>query len=220
MTSSAPAVAERGGASARWLAPRSVCVAAALGVMGFAEPVCAAERQAAERSGSAEGRASLRGIAALSVGRGLRFNNPYRLATPLGDTPESVSLSATYLDLTLAALWDETLALQHGPALSGVVALDGIGQFGITPSYLAHFGVSPGLELRGRVGVPIVVAPDTTLGLEAAFGSLLAVAYGLGVTAELVGNLFFGAATEERNVTTIPMLSLQVGIFFDHEFAL
>ena len=29
------------------------------------------------------------GFATLSFGRGLRFNNPYRLATPVGDTPES-----------------------------------------------------------------------------------------------------------------------------------
>jgi hypothetical protein len=161
----------------------------------------------------------LRGIAALSIGRGLRFNNPFRLATPLGSTPESVSLSATYLDLSLAALWLETLGWQHGAGLSGVVALNGIGQLGLTPSYVLQVGVSPAVELRGRLGVPIVVAPDTTLGLEAAFGSLLAVAFGLGITAELVGNLFFGAATEERSVTTIPMLSLQMGLFFDHEFA-
>jgi hypothetical protein len=33
--------------------------------------------------------------AALFFGRGLRFNNPYRLSTQLGDTAESLSLTAT-----------------------------------------------------------------------------------------------------------------------------
>lgn len=184
-----------------------------------AESAAASEPASAKPPERREAPAPLRGIAALSIGRGLRFNNPFRLATSLGGTPESVSLSATYLDLTLGALWAETLGLQHGVGLSGVVAIDGIGQLGLTPSYLLQGGVSSTIELRGRLGVPIVVAPDTTLGLEAAFGSLVAVGYGLGVTAEVVGNLFFGAATEERSVTTIPMLSLQVGLFFEHEFA-
>jgi len=216
MTSSTPAAAER---NHRCRGPRRVTWAAVLlSTSAWAELAGAGEPRRAESLERREAPPPLRGIAALSIGRGVRFNNPFRLATSLGDTPESVSLSATYLDLTLGALWAEKLGFQHGVGLSGVVAIDGIGQFGITPSYLLHVGVSQGVELRGRLGVPIVVAPDTTLGLEAAFGSLLAVAYGLGLTAELVGNLFFGAATEERGVTTIPMLSLQVGLFFDHEF--
>lgn len=217
MTSSAPAGAERnrGGLGA---ASRSVCVAVLLSTSAWVELASASEARPSQAPERRVAPGSLRGIAALSIGRGLRFNNPFRLATPLGSTPESVSLSATYLDLTLGALRAETFGLQHGVGLSGVVALSGIGQFGLTPSYLLHAGVSRAVELRGRLGVPIVVAPDTTLGLEAAFGSLLAVAYGLGVTGELVGNLFFGAATEERSVTTIPMLSLQLGLFFDHEF--
>jgi hypothetical protein len=215
MTSSAPAAAEHIVRRARLRA----CAVVLLSTSAWAERAAASEVTPHEPLEQLGAPAPLRGIAALSVGRGLRFNNPFRLATPLGSTPESVSVSATYLDLTVAALWVQALGFQHGVGLSGVVALNGIGQFGLTPSYLLQGGVAPALELRGRLGVPIVVAPDTTVGLEAAFGSLFAVAFGLGVTAELVGNLFFGAATEERSVTTIPMLSLQVGLFFDHEFA-
>jgi len=162
----------------------------------------------------------IHGIAALAFGKGLRFNNPYRLATPLGDTAESVSLSATYLDLGLGVLWVNGEDLVHGAAVSGVVALDGISQFGVTPSYLALLALSPALALRGRLGIPIVITPDTTVGLEAAFGSRFAVALGLALTAELVGDVFFGAATEERSVTTIPMLSLQLGVQFEHEMHL
>jgi hypothetical protein len=157
----------------------------------------------------------LRGMAALSVGRGLRFNNPYRLDTPLGDTAESVSLSATYLDLSLAMLLAGS-SIDQGVSLSALFALDGIGQFGVTPSYLAQLPISRRFAARGRLGVPLVVAPDATIGLEASLGSNFLIAHGLGITSELVASVFFGAATEETSVTTIPMLSLQVGIMFEH----
>lgn len=159
--------------------------------------------------------APISGLLSLGVGRGLRFNNPYRLQTPLGDTAESVSLAATYLDLGAALVFGER-EFRHGAALAGDVALQGIGQFVLTPSYLAQFGVTESLGVSGRVGVPIVVAPDTTLGLEAALGASAALAYGLGAWLELVGSVFFGAATDETSITTIPMLSLQLGVFFEH----
>jgi hypothetical protein len=155
-------------------------------------------------------------LGSLSIGRGLRFNNPYRLETPLGDTAESVSLAATYLDLGLAVLIGER-EFRHGALLGGSVALQGIGQFVLTPSYLAQLGLTDSVDLRGRVGVPIVVAPDTTLGLEAGVGSSLALAYGVGALVEFVGSVFFGAATDQTSITTIPMLSLQVGLFFERQ---
>jgi hypothetical protein len=156
------------------------------------------------------------GLGSLSIGRGFRFNNPYRLATPLGDTAESVSLAATYLDLGLALLLGPR-DFRQGASLSGAVALEGIGQFVLTPSYLAQIGVGEAIGLRGRAGIPIVVAPDTTLGLEAGVGSSLDLAYGVGALLELVGSVYFGAATDTTSVTTIPMLSLQVGLFFEHQ---
>jgi hypothetical protein len=162
---------------------------------------------------------SLHAFAALSLGRGLRFNNPYRLATPLGETAESVSLSATYVDLGLAALLPAAPGWEHGPALDVLVALDGIGQLGITPSYLLRFQAARQLGLHGRLGVPLVVAPDASLGLEAALGPHVPISHGLGLTAELVGSVFFGAATEQKGVTTIPMLALQLGLCFDHRVA-
>jgi hypothetical protein len=159
--------------------------------------------------------AQLHGQASLSLGRGLRFNNPYRLAKPLGDTAESVSLSATYLDAGLAILFPAAPRLEHGAALDALVALDGIDQFGVTPSYLLQYNPDPHLRWHARLGLPIVVAPDASLGLEAALGPSVPIAYGLGLTAELVGSVFFGAATEQKSVTTIPMLALQLGIAFD-----
>src|SRR5262249_5432204 len=50
-------------------------------------------------------------------GTGLRFNNPYRLATPLGSDAESVSRTAAYVDLGLGATFGSPLGFQHGAAL-------------------------------------------------------------------------------------------------------
>jgi hypothetical protein len=179
-----------------------------------------AGHEAAELTGVEQGAATvpLSGMLSLSVGRGLRFNNPYRLARPLGDSAESVSLAATYLDLGLALLFGRR-DFRHGASLGGSAALQGIGQFVLTPSYLAQLGLSDSAALRGRVGVPIVIAPDSTLGLEAAVGSTLDMAYGFGALLELVGNVYFGAATDQTSITTIPMLSLQVGLYFEQRMS-
>jgi len=193
----------------RRLTPACALAAAVLAT-GWSEGRAAAELATAEPQAM-----PLSGLLSLAVGRGFRFNNPYRLETPLGDTAESVSLAATYLDLGGALVFGER-SFRHGAALGGDVALQGIGQFVLTPSYLAQFGLNDALGVSGRVGVPIVVAPDTTLGLEAAVGSNLALAYGLGAQVELVGSVYFGAATDQTSITTIPMLSLQVGLFFEH----
>jgi hypothetical protein len=194
---------------------RRGCAASVWFLASFAR-VCSARAEGPPvATGAAPPASTLHALAALSVGRGLRFNNPYRLEQPLGDTAESVSLSATYLDAGLGALFPVTAELEHGAALDALLALDGIAQFGITPSYLVQYALSRRVGLHGRVGIPIVVAPDAALGLEAAIGPHLPIAYGLGLTAELVGSVFFGAATEQRSVTTIPMLSLQLGVAFD-----
>jgi hypothetical protein len=176
---------------------------------------CSAAAETPPVAASVASPSTLHALAALSVGRGLRFNNPYRLSKPLGNTAESVSLSATYLDAGIGVLFPAAARLEHGGALDALVALDGIAQFGLTPSYLVRFAVTRRLGLHARIGIPIVVAPDAALGLEAAVGPQLPIAYGLGLTAELVGSVFFGAATEQKSVTTIPMLALQLGIAFD-----
>jgi len=181
--------------------------------------VCSARAEAPPAAAGAAPASTLHAVAALSVGRGLRFNNPYRLSKPLGDTAESLSLSATYLDAGVGVLFSAADQLEHGAALDALLALDGIAQFGITPSYLVQFAVTRRFGLHGRVGMPIVVAPDAALGLEAAVGPHLPIAYGLGLTAELVGSVFFGAATEQKSVTTIPVLALQLGVAFDGRLA-
>lgn len=188
-------------------------LAVAAGVVAFGWGERGARAEVAARR--ADEPPPISGLLSLAVGRGLRFNNPYRLERPLGDSAESISLAATYLDIGAALLFGQR-DFRHGASLGGDVALQGIGQLVLTPSYLAQFGLSDGLGVSGRVGVPLVVAPDTSLGLEAAVGSNLALAYGLGAQLELVGSVYFGAATDETSITTIPMLSLQLGVFFEH----
>src|SRR5688500_12024439 len=70
------------------------------------------------------------------LGRGLRFNNPYRLRTVLGDDAESLSLGATYLDLHLGRTFSDPDTFEHGISAQLSIATDGIRQEVITPSYL------------------------------------------------------------------------------------
>jgi hypothetical protein len=156
-------------------------------------------------------------VSSVALGRGVRFNNPFRLETPLGDDAESLSLTAPYLDLLLGATLGPTDGLQHGLALDGSIAIEGIPQEVIAPSYLALLRLPPRAFLYGRAGVPVIIEPDFNAGLEASMGGALLASAGLGVTAELVASIFYGAATHERPVTTIPVLSLELGAWLSYE---
>ena len=160
----------------------------------------------------------LHGFGSLALGKGLRFNNPYRLATPLGKTPESLSLTATYFDLGLGVVRGPLDGLAHGAVVHLSLAAQGIPQEVLSLSYLALERVGNGRTiLFGRFGVPIVLRPDLSGGLEAAFGAAFMVRSGIGVQGELVGSFFYGAGTLDRSVTTIPVCSGELGIFFDYE---
>lgn len=153
----------------------------------------------------------------LALGRGLRFNNPYRLERVLGDSPESLSLSATYIDLSLGVAQGDPTGLQHGVSAHLSTALSGIRQEVLTPSYrLLYRPASPWLW-TGRFGIPVVLEPDVTAGVELGAGAVWHFLAGLGVYAELIGSLFFGAATLDQDRTTIPMLSGQLGLWADYE---
>ena len=158
------------------------------------------------------------GFGSLSLGKGLRFNNPYRLATPLGDTPESLSLTAAYYDLGLGLVRGPARGLAHGAVLHLSIAAQGIPQEVLSVSYTALDRLDNGrVLLFGRAGIPIILGPDLSGGLEAAVGAAYMISAGLGVQSELVGSLYYGAATQDRSVTTIPVLSAQIGLFIDYE---
>jgi hypothetical protein len=156
-------------------------------------------------------------LGGLYVGRGLRFNNPYRLRRVLGDDPNSLSLGATYLDLHLGRTFSAPNGFEHGAAVHFSIATDGIRQEVVTPSYLLVRRLTPRVLSYARAGFPIVLEPDAAVGLEAGLGSAYFFSANLGIGAELDFSLFYGAATVERAVTAIPVASLALGVFFDWE---
>jgi hypothetical protein len=154
----------------------------------------------------------------LSLGDGLRFNNPYRLATPLGKTPESLSLTAAYFDVSVAAVRGPLDGLGHGAVLHLSIAAQGIPQEVLSLSYIALERIGNGRSmLFGRFGVPVILQPDLGGGLETAFGAAFMLTSGIGVQSELVGSVYYGAGTLDHSVTTIPVLSGELGVFFDYE---
>jgi hypothetical protein len=155
-------------------------------------------------------------IATTLIGDGLRFNNPYRLATPLGSSAESVSRTAAYVDLGVGATLGKPEGLQHGASLRLSLALEGVQQTVFVPSYLAWYRRGA-LAAYGRVGVPIVFSPQPTWGFEGALGGAFFVRSGIGFALELVGDVFYGAGTRERSVVSYPVLSAQAGLILAYE---
>ena len=156
-------------------------------------------------------------MAGMGVGRGIRFENPYRLQTELGSDARSLSLTATYLDLSIGALLAGSTRVFHGVTVHGSFALDGITQEVVTPSYLFLYRPDPRWAILGRAGLPIVIEPDANVGFELAGGGVFYLTAGLGITASLVGSLFFAAGTLESSRPTIPLLSMEAGVVYDYE---
>ena len=156
-------------------------------------------------------------FATTGIGRGLRFNNPFRLETQLGDDAESLSLTATYLDFGLGTAFGDPSGFRHGAVVHFSIALDGISQEVVTPAYTLIHPLFADLAAYARAGFPIVLEPDVAGGVELAAGAVWFVTAGAGVSAELIGNLFFGAATWERDPSMIPIASLQLGLWFEYE---
>lgn len=150
------------------------------------------------------------------VGDGLRFNNPYRLATILGNSAQSLSRTATYGDVGVTLMFGDPDALAHGLALRTSVALEGVPQTVMTPSYVALHRWGP-WGAYGRVGPSIVLTPDVTWGMEGAAGGLWFPFAGIGVAAELVGDVYYGAGTRDVEVATYPVLSGQLGLWLSWE---
>jgi hypothetical protein len=187
------------------------------GVLSVA-PVCGAEGNELDLSpGVAHTKAAdtgtyLHTFGELSLGKGLHTNNPYRLGTT-----DAFGFTATYLDLALGLALGPPDGLEHGGQVSLLIATDGVPQEVLGFSYVALLPLGEHAILRGRAGLPIVLTPDSTVGLELGAGGAWLFTGGLGATAELVGSLFYGAATQDRKTTAIPVFALQIGMWFDHE---
>jgi hypothetical protein len=71
---------------------------------------------------------------------------------------------------------------------------------------------------RGQhAGVPVVASPDLTWGLEGALGGVFFLLGGLGLVAEMVGDVFYGQGTREASVAAYPVLSGQLGFIGTYE---
>ncbi len=151
------------------------------------------------------------------VGDGLRFNNPYRLATVLGHTAESLSRTATYTDVGVAIAFGDPTRAASGIALRASMALEGAPQSVLTPSYLLVRRFKDWGAAYGRAGIAITLSPDTTWGFEGAAGGIWFVRAGIGLVAEVVGDVFYGAPTREASEPTYPVLSGQGGLWLSWE---
>lgn len=156
-------------------------------------------------------------VGTLELGKGLRFNNPYRLATQLGATAESTSVTATYLDLGGAIAFGPPNGLEHGVALHLSFALAGVAQAVLTPTYFAAYRGPHRFLAYGRLGPSIVLTPDPTVGGELAAGFGWFFTARLAVAGELVGDVFYGAGTPTNGVTTYPIFAGQLGLLVDYE---
>jgi len=156
-------------------------------------------------------------LGGMYLGRGLRWNNPYRLHRVLGSDAQSLSLGATYLDLHFGRTFSAPDSFEHGLAVHFSIATDGIRQEVATPSYLLVKRLTPRVLSYARAGFPIVLEPDASVGLEAGLGGAYFFSANLGLGAELDFSVFYGAATIDRAVTVIPVTSLALGVFFDWE---
>lgn len=181
------------------------------------EAAAASAEGARAQAGGATPKGYAHGFGSLTFGRGLRFNNPYRLRTVLGDDAESLSLTANFLDIGLGASFGDPHGWRHGAVGHLSIALDGIRQEVASASYLLLSPIGRDGILMFRGGVPVVLEPDLGAGLEVAVAGAWLVLGGVGVTAELTSSLFFGAATWESDPTLFPILSLQIGGYFEYE---
>jgi hypothetical protein len=149
-------------------------------------------------------------------GDGIRFNNPYRLATVLGSQAQSLSRTASYADTGLALLLSDPAGLTAGFAFRTSFALEGVQQTVMTPSFLLLRRWSD-WGMYGRAGVPIVATPDLTWGIEGGAGTIWFLTAGIGLAVELVGDVFYGAGTREVAVPAYPVLSGQGGLWLSWE---
>ncbi len=171
------------------------------------------EARPAPASGAAWAPAS--GRIDLALGRGLRFNNPYRLATPLGSSARSISATAPFVELGGGALWaGGLLGGRHGARAALTAAATGVSQLVATLGYWSQWSLTNRLWLDAHAGAPVVITPDTSVGVEAGVGLAGEIAASIGVSAAATAGLYFGAATPERAVSTIPVLSLQFAVFY------
>jgi hypothetical protein len=161
--------------------------------------------------------AYLNAFATFMFGEGLRFNNPYRLAHVLGESGESLSLTAPYVDMAVVLAGGSPTGLMHGGRLGWSIATSGVPQGTITPAYLVALRPSAHWLLYAWLGVPVLTAPDFNAGAELALATTYFVRAGIGVSAALVADGFYGAGTRETRAAFYPAVFAQLGVSINYE---
>jgi hypothetical protein len=177
-----------------------------LGAVLVASPALAEEAEPAPKHGL-----PFTVHAAAFFGDGLRFNDPYRLGTVLGSSAEEVSRTASYVDLAASITFGDPRKFQPGFALHVSLGLEGVQQTVVAPTLVLYRRFHD-VAAYARAGGSIVATPETTWGMEGALGGIWFVRGGIGLVAEIVGDLFYGAGTREVSAAAYPVLSGQIGI--------
>jgi hypothetical protein len=172
---------------------------------------------APDPSPAAPSRSYVRLLGGVSFGGGMRFNNPYRLATVLGRTAESVSATAPYAQISAGATFGPPDGLQHGGTLGLSFALAGVSQAVLAPGYLMLYRGPRSLLFYGRGGPAIVLSPNPNVGLEAGAGAAWFATGGVGLSLDVAGDLFYGAGTRDVKYAVYPVLSASLGLLVDLE---
>jgi len=100
---------------------------------------------------------------------------------------------------------------QPGFSLHVSLALEGVQQTAVAPTFVVYRRFRD-LGAYARAGFSIVATPETTWGMEGALGGIWFVRGGIGLVAEIVGDLFYGAGTREVSAAAYPVLSGQIGL--------
>lgn len=153
----------------------------------------------------------------LGVGRGLRFNNPFRLQNQLGSDARSLSATATTLDARLGALVGDPLGWHYGVGVGLAASVQGVPQQVITPALELAHPVSSHFWARGHLGPGIVTQPDPNVGLEAGLQLVGLIRAGIGAFVALGYAHYWGAQTDESSATSIPILFGQAGLTLRYE---
>ncbi|MCB9635116.1 MAG: hypothetical protein H6721_23570 [Sandaracinus sp.] len=99
--------------------------------------------------------------------------------------------------------------------------IDPMQQWVVSPGYAVRVGFPagavPDFVVRGRVGIPVVLTPDVTWGVEVDASFTYALLAGLGIYAEVGYGTFFGAEDRAGDLTVNPMIGLELGVMLDWE---
>ncbi len=129
-----------------------------------------------------------------------------------------------FIDLLGGYVFEGSGTLRHGVTI-GVstnltgdgtqqLGVDELGQWVLSPGYLLYVDLNDsvdGLVLMGKVGVPLSVSEEFSIGGELSAGLAYLFLAGFGVYGEVGASLFFGGGAVH------PMLSGELGVQFEYE---